>query len=356
MSLTENYMARIAAGSLVADAQQERLAQRLDALSRALNVGLPRDVGYFGKLFGKIIQQPRGLYIYGEVGRGKTMLMDLLYESVSGWPKRRIHFHAFMQEVHKARAQQKTIEQMADGIVATARLLCLDEMQVTDIADAMIVGRLYEAMQQRGVVLVTTANVPPSGLYRDGLSRDLFLPFIAKLEASLDVVSLDSTRDYRLGRLQARPTYLWPLNVGTTEAFQSDWDDLTDGSEGEPVSLDVLGRKLVVPRVAHGCAWFSFAELCEQPLGPADYLAIAQNFSTVFVDGIPALSKDQRNESRRFVLLVDTLYDLHRHIVIRAAVPAEKICVSGKHGFEFKRTVSRLQEMQAMSWWQDEKA
>jgi len=256
-----------------------------------------------------------------------------------------------MQEVHKARAAQKPIEQIASDAARDAKLLCLDEMQIVDIADAMIIGRLFEAMQALGVVLVTTANVPPDGLYRDGLNRDLFLPFIAKLNAALDVVSLNSSRDYRLGRIRAHNTYLSPATAENRVAFNALWHDLTDGSMGQAEVLEVLGRKRHVPKAAHGCASFTFFELCGEALGPADYLAIAATYGTVFMSGVPRLKLHQRNETKRFILMIDSFYDAKTRLVILADDVPEKLFPKNQHAFESQRSISRLKEMQSASWW-----
>ena len=354
MALLTSYREKLAEGILKPDAAQEHVVKRLQALAAALNMTPPVTTSRFTGLFRKPPPPPRGLYIHGEVGRGKTMLMDLFFAAVEGWPKRRIHFHAFMQEVHAARARlggDKVIERIADGLSAEARLLCLDEMQVTDIADAMIIGRLYEALLARGVVLVTTSNLPPSRLYTDGLNRQLFLPFIARLEGTLDVISLDSPRDYRLGRLRARDSFLHPVNASTRAAFATLWNDLTDHAAGAPTSLAILGRTLAVPSAAHGCARFHFDDLCRAALGAPDYLAIAKHFPTVFVEGIATLSPAERNEAKRFVLMIDTFYDAGTRLVALSAVPPEKIVAKNHHSFEFQRTLSRLKEMQSASWW-----
>lgn len=352
MPLMTEYKTRLTSGTLHVDAAQEAVAQKLSALARALAAAPPQQPGTLARLLGrKPPPAPRGIYIHGEVGRGKTMLMDMFFNTVENWSKWRIHFHGFMQAVHRERAEQRTIEQIAAGIAKRARLLCLDEMQIVDIADAMIVGRLYEALHALGVVMVTTSNLPPEGLYKDGLNRDLFLPFIALLRQTLDVVSLDSPKDYRLGRVKGLRSYVTPLGPAATAALDELWSGLTDNDPVKPVDLNVLGRKLRVPRAAHGCARFSFAELCEQPLGPPDYLALAQAFRTVFVDNVPRLTASQRNEAKRFILLIDTLYDAGTRLVVSAAARPQNLLAGGKHGFEFARTASRLEEMQSAAWW-----
>jgi cell division protein ZapE len=351
MMLVDQYNASVTSGQLQRDAAQQRVIEHLSRLGQTLNAqphGSPR---FMAKLFGRRSENIRGLYVHGDVGRGKTMLMDMFFEHVKGWPKRRIHFHAFMQEVHRQRTQQKTIEQIADDIAEQAKLLCLDEMQIVDIADAMIIGRLFEAMEQRGVVFVTTSNLPPDGLYQDGLNRQLFLPFIDKLNASLDVISLDSPKDYRLGRIKAHDTYLSPATAENRVAFNALWRDLTDGAAGSSEVLEVLGRKLFVPKVSHGCAAFTFAELCGAALGPPDYLAIADRYKTVFMSGVSKLKTSQRNETKRLILMVDTFYDTSTRLVILADVPVDHLFPKNQHGFESKRTISRLKEMQSASWW-----
>ncbi len=337
-------------GTLKPDAGQVRVIEKLADLQQRLADTVPP--GFVARILRKLNPPPvRGLYIHGEVGRGKTMLMDMFFDGLENIAKRRVHFHAFMQEVHALRSAYRgddVISHVADRLALDCRLLCLDEMQITDIADAMIIGRLFEALELRGVCLVTTSNLAPEDLYKDGLNRQLFLPFIQKLRDGLDVISLDSATDYRLGRVKSHETFIVPPDGTKLDAL---WVRLTDGSAGEPTELDILGRTLLVPRAAHGCARFSFAELCGQPLGPPDFLALTKKFRTVFVENIPVLTVDQRNEAKRFVLMIDTFYDAGTRLVATAAAPAEQLYPKGRHGFEFKRTVSRLKEMQSASWW-----
>lgn len=335
------------------DEAQSEVAGHFQALAETLSQA--KQPKFLTMLFGrKSATQPKGLYVWGSVGRGKTMLMDRFFNSVAVTPKRRVHFHSFMQEVHAARAKihaDNVIATIADGLASSAKLLCLDEMQVSDIADAMILGRLFEALQAKGVVIVTTSNTPPDELYKDGLNRQLFLPFIAKLNSEFDVVHLKDGTDYRLGRIAEHDTYLTPLGPAADNAMDRMWAELTDDRIGKPQELDVLGRKLFVPRAARACARFTFAELCEQPLGAADYLAIARNFRTVFVDQLRVLKASERNETKRLILAIDTFYDAGTRLVVSAEAAPEKLVTSGSHKGEFLRTASRLREMQSKSWW-----
>jgi cell division protein ZapE len=284
------------------------------------------------------------------------MLMDLFFAEATHLPKRRVHFHAFMQDVHARlhaarKREQDAIAPVARALTREARLLCLDEMQISDIADAMIVGRLFAALIGHGVVVVMTSNLPPQELYRDGLNRQLFLPFVKFIAARLEVISLDGDTDYRLGRIKAHETFVTPLGPQADARIQETWRRLTDSEQGEPAEIEVKGRRLAVPQAAHGCARFCFAELCAAPLGPADYLAIAHNFRTIFVEHIPALKPARRNEAKRFVTLIDTLYDAHVRLVASSACPPEGIYQAAAHRAEFARTASRLREMQSASWW-----
>ena len=353
-AILAEYTRRRDAGALKPDAAQLPVIATLDALADRLNA-MPKPGGLLGFL--RKAPPPKGVYIHGEVGRGKTMAMDLFFAAVPVEPKRRVHFHAFMQEVHKrlfaARQShvQDPIAPAAKDIAREARLLCLDEMQITDIADAMIVGRLFEALMEAGTVIVTTSNLAPQDLYRDGLNRQLFLPFIGLIEDKFDIISLDSPVDYRLGRVKAHETFLTPLSPENDARMQDLWVRLTDTETGRPRDIEVLGRKLSVPQAAGSSARFSFADLCEKPLGPPDYLAIAENFQVLFLEHIPALGPERRNEAKRFVLLIDTLYDGKVRLVATSAEPPETIYPAGDHAFEFGRTVSRLKEMQSASWW-----
>ena len=349
--LLETYAEKITDRELRGDPAQATVVNQLGTLAKALETREQR--GAIGKFLAKN-GTPKGMYIYGDVGRGKTMLMDLFFASLKVKAKQRIHFHAFMQYIHRRRQALKdgdVVAQIARDLARQAQVLCLDEMQVSDIADATIVGRLFQALIALGTVIVTTSNLPPDQLYKDGLNRNLFLPAIKLMKTGFDVISLASPTDYRLGRVKAWESFVTPIGVEADTHVQKIWERLTEVPKGEPVEISILGRSLKIPQSAHGCARFSFAELCEAPLGPPDFLALAANFQTLFVENIPALKTSQRNEAKRFVLLIDTLYDAKRHLVASSAETPERIYPHGDHRFDFARTVSRLQEMQSAAWW-----
>ena len=351
MGLAQTYEAMVNSGNVKPDIAQTQIVDKLAVLSDQLNQ-LPKPQSILAKLFASSLKpQAKGIYIWGDVGRGKTFLMDLFFESVVTLPKHRIHFHAFMQDVHAKRAitrSRNVIADIADEFSSKAKLLCLDEMQISDIADATIIGRLFEALDARGVCIVTTSNSAPDGLYKDGLNRQLFIPFIEWMNEHLDVVHMEDGTDYRLGRILSYQTYF----VGKAAAeMNTVWDQLTDHSMGEMRVLEVLGRKLIVPKAARGCARFSFGELCESPLGAPDYLALARNFRTIFISDIPVIKASNRNEAKRFILMIDTFYDAKIKLVISAAKAPERLYPVGQHKVEFVRTISRLNEMQSASWW-----
>jgi cell division protein ZapE len=304
------------------------------------------------------VEAPQGLYIFGPVGRGKSMLMDLFFATAPIERKRRVHFHAFMLEVqetlHRWRQEKNgrddVIAALAEKIADEATLLCFDEFHVSNIADAMILGRLFEALFDRGVVVVATSNYEPDDLYKDGLQRDRFLPFIALIKEKLDVLELDAARDYRLQRIKDMRLYFFPLGQPAARHMTESFARLTGGAEPRPDHLMVQERRLDVPRQADGVAWFDFEELCAQPLGAADYLAIATHFNTVLIDCVPTLSPDHRDQARRFVTLIDELYEHRVNVVIAAAAPPERLYPSGDGSFDFGRTVSRLNEMQSVDY------
>lgn len=365
MSILETYRGKLGSGELAEDPAQALAAEKLELLSRRLQHYQPgAEDGWLQKLsFGRKREPaPQGLYIYGDVGRGKSMLMDLFFHAAPVEKKRRVHFHAFMQEVHaeifryrqlaeddaeKKAGGDDPIRPTAKKIAKSAWLLCFDEMQVSDVADAMILGRLFEKLFQRGVVIVATSNRHPDDLYKGGLNRQLFLPFIALFKEKLDVLHLAASRDYRLQRIARSPVWFSPMSAKSTLALDHAWNLLTDDAEGEPAEIELLGRKLMVPVQARGVARFTFGELCEQPLGPADFLAIAKNFHTVMIDNIPTLSPAKRNEAKRFVTLVDALYEAKTKLLATADAPPETLYPEGEGAFEFQRCVSRLNEMQS---------
>jgi len=343
------YRTEIEQRRLRPDPAQAAAAEKLAALARALKDYRPGGFSFFRKA-----APPRGLYIWGDVGRGKSMLMDLFFASAPIEPKRRIHFNAFMTDVHarihaaRARADvSDPIPPVGRAIANEARLLCFDEFQVTDVADAMILGRLFEQLFAAGTVIVATSNTEPRRLYEGGLNRQLFLPFIAEIEAKLEVVTLNGATDYRQGLGRDAETYFMPLSPAADAAMDAVFARATGGARGKTVILSVLGRSLIVPLAAGDVARFDFAELCERPLGAADYLAIARRFRTVLVDHVPVMGETLQNAARRFVLLVDTLYDEGVRLVLSAAAPAEALCPAGPVAEAFRRTASRLAEMRS---------
>jgi cell division protein ZapE len=340
------YAMALADGALKPDAAQASAAAKLEALAKALK---PKRA-----LFARQAT-PKGLYLWGDVGRGKTMLMDLFFEDVAEPRKQRIHFNAFMTDIH-ARIHAMRQQDVEDPIVPVARtiardtrLLCFDEFQVSDVADAMILGRLFEQFFEGGMVIVATSNTLPDRLYEGGLNRQLFLPFIAEIKARMEAMGLNGPTDYRLAGLKEVAVYLTPLSPAADAAMGAAWTRLAGGA-GKPAALTVLGRALAVPRAGRGAARFSFDALCARPLGAADYLAIAQNFHTVFIDHIPLLTPDMRNEARRFTLLIDTLYDEGVKLVCSAAAPPDELYPAGSGSDSFRRTASRLVEMQSEAY------
>ena len=355
MNPVERYNALVKDGKLTGDAGQERVAAALGRMASALEAWAAAGRrGLFG--FGRAPQPPRGLYIHGPVGRGKSMLMDLFFENVKVEPKRRVHFHDFMAEVHAAVKSFRDSEpgdpipKVARKIRQSAVLLCFDEFQVSDIADAMILGRLFAELFAMGVVVVATSNRIPSNLYENGINRQLFLPAIALIEKSMDVLRLDGPIDYRLARLERSAVYFSPLSREADLALDELWLDLTGVHEGTPDSVEVMGRALAIREQARGVARFSFAELCAAALGPQDYLAIADRYHAVVLRGIPKLRPENRNEARRFVTLIDALYERSAKLVATAEAPPAELYPAGDGSFEFERTVSRLMEMQSADY------
>lgn len=368
-----HYRLRLEKGEIRADPAQELAAEKLESLYQALKGYQPQS-GRAGwkERFGlgrRRSEPPQGLYIYGGVGRGKSMLMDIFFRCAPVERKRRVHFHAFMQQIHAMRrdlgprtgashndkAPMKVQASRGDDLMAQiaarvadeAKLLCFDEFQVLDIADAMILGRLFEALFDLGVVIVATSNRPPRELYKDGLQRENFLPFIALMEEKLDVLHLNSPIDYRLETMRAMDVYLTPAGPTAERRMREYFGRLTHGADVGPETLVVNGRRLEIALAADDVAFTSFRELCEAPLGPADYLAIAGRYDVLLLADIPRLGRDRRNEAKRFVTLIDALYEHRVKLICSAESPPESLYPAGDGAFEFERTVSRLFEMQS---------
>ncbi|MBB5516723.1 cell division protein ZapE [Rubricella aquisinus] len=355
------YRARVASGALRDDDAQRVAVEKLQLLHIRLRDHDPVKpkkvrIGLFG--WGREKTQEAdipGLYMYGGVGRGKSMLMDLFFDAAPIAAKRRVHFHAFMQEMHNsiglARKEgvSDPIEPVAVRIARQAHLLCFDEMQITDITDAMLVGRLFEKLFARGVIVVTTSNRHPDDLYKDGLNRHLFLPFIEMIKARLEVHQLESETDHRLDRLRGQEVYF----TGEDRGAQMDtiWADLAGGA-GEKLILRQKGRDVVIPAFRNGIGRGGFRAFCGSPLGPGDYLAMAEAVSTLMIDDIPRLNRAANNEAKRFVTLIDALYEARVRLIASAEATPDQLYQEGAGAFEFERTASRLFEMQSAEWGQ----
>lgn len=353
-------------GTLNADPAQVEVAARLQALEDAL--AAPRRLSC--RLFLQKQPRPKGVYLWGAVGRGKSLLMDIFFNNSAAAPKRRVHFHEFMAETQGRIAAWRAADEaarrrhpglnrdalddpmppVARDIAKAARLLCFDEFQVTDIADAMVLKRLFEALFAKGVVMVATSNRHPDDLYKDGLNRQLFLPFIALLKEQLDVVELRASRDYRLEQLAGARVYHAPLGSEADAAMDHAWTRLIAGAAERAEALEVMGRSVPIPRVARDAARFTFDQLCRAALGPSDYLAVAARYGTVFLDRIPHMSAADRNEAKRFVTLIDALYEAKTKLVCSAAAAPFDLYPAGDGAFEFARTASRLVEMQSEAY------
>ena len=363
------YREKLASGELATDPAQAAAAERLQDLWVKLRDYDPHATPEKGRLIGRLLRRrmvdeapagPNGLYLVGDVGRGKSMLMDLFFSEARVQRKLRIHFHAFMQDVHKRVFAWKQehpgvadpVPPLADAISARAALLCFDEFQINDIADAMILGRLFAALFERAVVIVATSNTAPDDLFRGKPGRDAFLPFIALIKRHLDILVLDGARDFRRTRLLGVTTWHVPANGRADAALDRAFLELSGGAPPKVERLTVLGRQLRVPLAASSVARFDFAALCGQPLGPGDYLALATHYTALVLDGIPRLGPENYDQARRFVTLVDALYEHRVKLVASAEASPDQLYEQGEGAKAFERTASRLVEMQGKQWWE----
>jgi cell division protein ZapE len=362
------YDEMVGAGQLQPDPAQRHAAEALERLVAALRRYRPGDKG---GLLRKAAPAPRGLYLWGGVGTGKSLLMDLFFENAGVARARRVHFHAFMQETHRflafwraapeavrkahparlrSAALDDPIPHAANAIFAEAALLCFDEVQVTDITDAMLLGRLFDNLFALGAVMVATSNRPPDDLYKDGINRQLFLPFIARLKDRLEVLEVKSARDYRLDRLRGEPVYFSPLGPDARDGMDRAFAAMTAGATATTGAMPIGSRALTIPQMARGVGRGPFAHWCGSALGPQDYLALAAAFPVFFIDDIPRLGPAERNEARRFVTLIDALYEARTVLFCSAAAAPAHLYPAGDGAFEFARTASRLEEMQSMDY------
>ncbi len=365
-SSLQHYRALVEEGTIKPDPVQELAAEKLASLSHALRSYAPRSgaKGWMSRFGLSPVRDdappPQGLYLFGGVGRGKSMLMNLFFEAAPTPAKERVHFHTFMRDIHAEVHRRRQLPMyadegnpilgMADGIADNTTLLCLDELEVRDIADAMIVGRVFEKLFKRGVVVVATSNRHPDDLYKDGLQRERFIPFIGLIKEKFDLLELEAAQDYRLDRLAGAAVYHTPQGPESDQALDAAWVRLTDDALPEPDYVSVQGRRIPVPADAHQVARFAFNDLCGQPLGPADYMAIAGQYSTVILKDIPRMDEENKDKARRFVTLIDALYEHRTALICSAAAPPDQLYTGHKGGFEFQRTVSRLIEMQGADY------
>ena len=366
-SVSDYYDKKVERGEIDRDEEQRALALRFDELLEALSAKrLSRKTSALGWIFAKkqTAESVRGLYVWGDVGRGKTMVMDLFFEIVPVKRKGRYHFHEFMRDMHERIKQARAdiaegrikgndpITPVADALAQEVRLVCFDEFSVTDIADAMLLGRLFTRLFELGVVMVATSNVDPDLLYKDGLNRQLFLPFIALLKTRCEVLRLDARTDFRMEKLGGEEVYLYPLTEQAAERFQTMWATLIEAPRAPSDAVVNQGRSIVIPQAWHGMARFTFDDLCAKPLGASDYLRLCGLYHTLFIENIPVLGRANRNEAKRFIILIDTLYDNHIRLIATAAASPFELYndTTGTEAFEFARTTSRLIEMQSRDY------
>tara|TARA_A100001037_G_scaffold306868_1_gene357830 strand:+ start:25569 stop:26654 length:1086 start_codon:yes stop_codon:yes gene_type:complete len=353
-NLINEYRKLIKSEEIKFDPVQEAVIYELEKLAQKLVKPTHRRF-FFRRTSPKQIQ---GIYLWGDVGRGKTMLMDLFYNVIPLSNKRRVHYHKFMQEFHReinlARISGSNdldpLEKIVSRISGEVKLLCFDEFQVTDIGDAMILGRLFKEFFSWGIVPVITSNRAPDSLYDGGVNRDRFIPFIKIVKSQMSVIELDGGNDYRQLFLRENELYLTPLNTSTSQKMKEAFLQLTGGGELEPVELSIMGRKLIVPKASKGVAWMTFDDLCRKAIGAAEYIALSEEFHTFLIEEVPCMGPDQRNEAKRFISLIDILYESRASIILSAQVPPSKLYTDGNGKFEFKRTASRLLEMQSKEY------
>ncbi|MDA1058453.1 MAG: cell division protein ZapE [Proteobacteria bacterium] len=355
-TISESYLQLLEREGWQADPVQSAAVERFAELEKELAQFSRCGGRFFSRIVGKGKRPtPKGLYLWGGVGRGKSILMDLFYQNIESVPKKRVHFHAFMLDVHARVFQLRRdpsnngdpLKEVAKQIATETTLLCFDEFQVTDTADAMILSRLFKKMFERDVIVVATSNRPPLDLYLGGLNRDLFLPFVDMLIDRSVVSHLDGAKDYRLEQLRSIGVFHTPLGPTSDSELAAAFHQLTGRDRGDPLELRVQGRSLTVQSTASGAGQMTFAELCERPLGSADYLAIAETFNTLIVSGIPLMGPEKRNEAKRFTTLIDALYEHRVNLICSADAAPDQLYPDGHGSFEFARTVSRLMEMQS---------
>lgn len=355
-SLKSAYSKLVKKGTIKEDKQQLEVIKTFQSTADAIGeYRSGKGAGFaLKKLFGKTEPAPDGIYIWGGVGRGKSMLMDLFYENLKVKRKKRVHFHAFMLDVHqrvyewREKNDGDPVPDVAGAIAKEAWVLCFDELQVTDIGDAMILGRLFEQLFEYGVVVICTSNRPPDDLYKDGLQRDRFIPFIDVFKEKLKVLELDSKKDYRLEHFKGlQSVYLKEKGKKAEKFLKDTFTELTNGAKLEKREIKTFGRKITLKKTHGDVAWCDFTELCEEALGAADYGQIASEFNTLLLGNIPVLSKEKRNEAKRFVTLIDELYEHKVKLICTAEAEPKKLYKKGDGSFEFERTASRLIEMQS---------